>query len=237
MKTLTTALLTLALLATASPAYAHFPWVTIDDDGKVQYFFGENPADCTYKLPGSIAKSEVAIVTPKGTSEKLDLVAVETDDFVGRSSSEPIAKDSLLQSKATFGIYHGSRLDYYTVHYGGKLPTSREDAQKKSANLDLKAELVDTAEGVDAYVTWKGKPLTDADVLLYCEEGHEEASKKTDENGKVSFTDKEVEDGLNGIMVGLTAADESGELDDKKYESASHYLTVTFHDPQDFEKK
>ncbi|QDU76337.1 hypothetical protein Pan97_33850 [Bremerella volcania] len=235
MKLLKT-LVTLCLMAVATPAYAHFPWVIINEEGNVQYFFGENPADRTYKLPGSIAKSEVELVTAKGTKEKLELNAVEKDDFVGRTTSKPVDKASLLQSKVTFGIYHGSRLDYYTVHHGGKLPASREDAQKHSTDLELKADLVDAEHGVDAYITWKGQPLTDADVLLFCEEGHQEASKKTDSKGKVSFTDKEVEDGLNGIMVGHTVKDENGSLNDKKYESASHYLTVTFKDPQDFEK-
>lgn len=235
MKTLKT-LVALCLIAAATPAYAHFPWVTINEEGHVQYFFGENPADCTYKLPGSIAKSEVELVTVKGTKEKLELNSIETDDFVGRTTSQAIDKNSLLQSKVTFGIYHGSRLDYYTVHYGGKLPNSREGAAKHSSDLELKAELVDTDHGVDAFITWKGQPLAAADVRLFCEEGHEEASKKTDAEGKVSFSDKEVEDGLNGIMVGHTVKDESGSLNDKKYESASHYLTVTFKDPQDFEK-
>jgi len=230
------ALVALSFAAAVSPAYAHFPWIAVNDQGNVQYFFGENPADRTYKLPGSLAKSQVELVTVTGSKEKLELDAVETDDFVGRSSSKAVDKQALLQSQATFGIYHGSRLDYYTIHRGGQLPKSREEARKYSADLELKADLVDTEHGVDAYITWRGKPLADADVLLYCEEGHEEASRKTDTHGKVSFTDKEVEDGLNGIMVGHTIPDESGSVNDKKYESASHYLTVTFNDPQDFEK-
>ncbi|PQO27328.1 hypothetical protein C5Y96_17445 [Blastopirellula marina] len=229
-------LVALCLFAAATPAYAHFPWLTISEHGNVQYFFGENPADCTYKLPGAIAKSDIELVTAKGTKEKLELSPIETDDFVGRTTSQAIDRNSLLQSQVTFGIYHGSRLDYYTVHYGGKLPASLEDSNKHSSDLTLKANLVDTEHGVDAYITWKGQPLVDADVQLFCEEGHQDASKKTDSDGKVSFTDKEVEDGLNGIMVGHTLKDERGTLNDKKYESTSHYLTVTFKDPQDFEK-
>lgn len=235
MKTLKT-LVALCVIAAATPAYAHFPWLTISEEGNLRYFFGENPADCTYKLPDSIAKSEVELVTSKGTKEKLELSSVETDDFVGRTTSQAIDRNALLQSQVTFGIYHGSRLDYYTVHHGGKLPASLEDAKKNSSNLALIANLVDTEQGVEAYITWKGQPLADAEVQLFCEEGHQEASKKTDSDGKVSFTDKEVEDGLNGIMVGHTVKDESGTLNDKKYESTSHYLTVTFQDPQDFEK-
>lgn len=229
-------LVTLCLIAAATPAYAHFPWVTISEKGNVQYFFGENPADRTYKLPSSIAEANIELITPKGEKAKLELNAVETDDFVGRTSSQAIDPSSLLQSKVTFGIYHGSRLDYYTLHHGGKLPTSLQDAKKHSVDLDLTAVLVDSDQGVEVYVTWKDQPLADADVLLFCEEGHQEASKKTNRDGKVSFSDQEVEGGLNGIMVGHTVKDERGLLNDKQYESASHYLTVTFKDPQDFEK-
>ncbi|GAA4438522.1 hypothetical protein [Bremerella cremea] len=230
MKTLTASLLAIALLASATPAYAHFPWLTIQKDGKVAYFFGENPADCTYKLPGPIAKSEVSAVSESGKLTAVELEAIESDDFVGRQSAKPLAKDALLQSQATFGIYHGSRLDYYTQHVGGKLPASREAAQKVSATIDLKAELVKTEEGVDAYILWQGKPLADADVHLYCEEGHEEATAKTDQDGKVSFTDAQIEEGVNGIMVGHTLQ-QAGTLNDKKYDSNSHYLTVTFQGP------
>ncbi len=226
----------LCVIAVATPAYAHFPWIAINEEGNVQYFFGENPADRTYKLPASIAKSEIELITAQGTKRTLELNTVESDNFVGRTTSNAIDRDSIVQSKVTFGIYHGSRLNYYTLHRGGKLPLSREGSTKRSVDMDLKAELLDTEQGVDAYITWKGQPLADADVALYCEEGHEEASRKTDSNGKVSFTDKEVEEGLNGIMVGHTVTEESGQLDGQKYQSTSHYLTATFYDPQDFDE-
>jgi hypothetical protein len=71
----------------------------------------------------------------------------------------------------------------------------------------------------------------DVEVKLYCAEGHEEGSAKTDGEGKVSFTNKQVEDGLNGIMLG-TRVEESGELDGKPYTKAAHYLTTTFFRPE-----
>lgn len=236
MKCLRLFLLLASLLASASPAYAHFPWVTISDEGKVTYFFGENPADRMYKLPGPIAKCDVHAVTAKGAKQTVTLHSVETDQLIGRQSSDRVDPATTLQSQVTFGIYHGSRLEYYTVHVGGKLPTSKDDAANSATDQDLKTLLVDTDNGIDAYVLWKGKPLADADVHLFCEEGHEEATAKTDQDGKVSFTDKEVEEGLNGIMVGHTVKDESGLIGDQKYDSASHYLTVTFHDPEETTK-
>ncbi|MEZ6079360.1 MAG: hypothetical protein R3C56_27940 [Pirellulaceae bacterium] len=66
---------------------------------------------------------------------------------------------------------------------------------------------------------WDGKPLADADVQLFCAEGHEEGSAKTDANGKVSFDDKQVEAGLNGIVVDHTVKTQSGTLDGQTYDS------------------
>ena len=48
----------------------------------------------------------------------------------------------------------------------------------------------------------------------------------------MSFTDAEVEEGINGIMVGLTLTEDSGSVGDQEYDSAMHYLTATFVDPE-----
>ncbi|MCC7333936.1 MAG: hypothetical protein IT422_02500 [Pirellulaceae bacterium] len=223
----------------ANSASAHFPWVVRTEDGKAAYFFGENPADRTYKLPGSIAKAEVMSWSQEGEPQELKLKPVVEEKFVGLLSEQELPADAMFSSQVTFGIYHGSRLDYYTLHQGGRLPTSRSayepaTATHKEAALKLNAQLVDTDSGVDVFVLWDGKPLADADVQLFCAEGHEEGSAKTDANGKVSFDDKQVEAGLNGIVVGHTVKTQSGTLDGQTYDSGSHYLTVTFSDPEDF---
>lgn len=221
-----------SLLLLAQPAQAHFPWLTISADGKVVYFFGENPADRTYKLPESIAKATVSTVNAKGKSKNVELKQVEGDDFVGLTSAKSVRPGATLTSRVTYGTFRGSRLDYYTIHHGGKLPSSLDEYASKKPLLDLSARLVDTDSGVDVYVIWKGKPLADVAVRLYCDDGHEEGNAKTDESGKVSFNDKQVEDGLNGIMVGHTVKGEKGELNGQSYDSTAHYLTVTFIDPQ-----
>ena len=233
----------LALLLTiSSSAHAHFPWLAIDNDGKAQFFFGENPAERNYKLPEAVAKADVTWVNKKGKARKVKLVKVETDEFIGMASAKPVKRAQILMCKMTYGMYGGSRLDYYSMHQAGALPKDRKayaaKADEKLATnptLDLKAQLVDTDSGVDVFVLWKGKPLANVDVKLFCEEGHEEGDATTDKEGKVSFSDKEVEDGLNGIMVGHRLAEDSGEFGGEKYTSSSHYLTVTFHDPEDFE--
>jgi hypothetical protein len=71
-------------------------------------------------------------------------------------------------------------------------------------------------------------------VTLYCAEGHDEGEAETDAERKVSFIDKQVEDGINGILVGHTVKDKAGEVSGQTYKSAAHYLTVTFSDPQEY---
>ena len=101
----------------------------------------------------------------------------------------------------------------------GSFPTNRAAYATISTNAGLCAQLLDTDKGVDVFVLWKGKPLADATVRLYCESGHEEGSAKTDQRGSVSFTDRQVEDGLNGIMVGHTVKGESGTIGQESYDT------------------
>lgn len=214
-----------------SAVRAHFPWLVRSADGKVAYFFGEGMTDQTYKLPPAIAKAQISYFDAAGQLQPVEVKAIEEEDFVGLVSESKIPADALLISKATFGIYHGARLDYYTLHMGGQLPSDRTAYDAKRSGSELFAEPVNTESGVDVFVTWQGKPLADVEVHLYCSEGHEEGAATTDAEGKVSFTDKEVEEGLNGIMLGHTVK-QTGKLKDAAYESASHYLTMTFHNPK-----
>ena len=228
-KSLVCSALSLAAL-TSSAAYAHFPWLVRSEDGKATLYFGETIAERTYKMPASIAKAEVKLLNAKGELEKVAVAPVENDSLIGLQSVEAVPADALLVSQVTFGIYHGSRLNYYTMHQGGKLPKQPVPG-KEAVMKNLSAQLLDTDSGVDVIVTVQGKPLADVEVHLYCSEGHEEATAKTDPTGKASFTDKEVEEGLNAIMVGYNVK-APGKLNEAAYESESHYLTVTFEDPE-----
>lgn len=221
----------ISLLA-ANSALAHFPWLIRTEDGKAAYFFGENVADRTYHLPETIAKAEVRLLSSVAEPTKLQLVAVDEDSLVGLVSKDEIPADAQLCSQVTFGIYHGARLDYYTQHQAGKLPTNREAYQPIPSPLRLKAELVETQTGVDAYVSWDGKPVADAEVKLCSADGSEQGAATTDAAGKVSFDDKQIQAGLNGIVVGYTLAEQAGTLDNKAYTSEAHYLTSTFNDPR-----
>ena len=215
----------------AGHVHAHFPWLTVSRNGQASYFFGDRLAGLTYKMPAGIVKSKI-MMREGSKSAGVKMKAVEDDQFVGKRAIETIPASADLMSQATFGVYHGAKLKYYTQYLGGEMPTKFADCQPIK-KMDLQAHAVNTDGGVDVYVLWKGKPLEGAEVSLYCDQGHEEGNSKTDADGRVSFNDEEVEDGIIGIAVGHTISDEAGKFGDQEYRSAMHYLTATFYDPED----
>ncbi len=70
-------------------------------EGKAILFFGETPADRTYKLPASIKAAKVM-----AGDKEVEVEAVESDDLIGLVSKESVGESSL-NSQVTFGIYHG----------------------------------------------------------------------------------------------------------------------------------
>lgn len=218
--------LVLLLAMVPSLANAHFPWLIRGNEGKVELFFGEGLTDRTYTLPPSILKAEV--YQQQGSERAAIKVSpVESETFVGLQSDAAVPAEGLLTTQVTFGIHRGGRLDYYAIHHPGKLPLTRSAATGSESALALNAEVIDTGAGIEVYVSWKGKPLADAEVHLYCSEGHEEGTATTDANGMVRFSDAQVEPGLNAIMVGHSFK-EAGKLQETPYETQSHYLTMTF---------
>jgi uncharacterized GH25 family protein len=213
----------------SAQAWAHFPWVIKDSSGKAVMFFGENLADRTYKLPPSIAKAELHRIDPTGDVVKLTCVKVDTDKLVGLVSDTVLAPDHSIGTEVTFGIHNGSRLNYCCAHLA-KVPATRDVYKSVKWAPKIQAHAVTNGKVVDVYVFWNGKPLEGVEVKLSCEEGHDEGNAKTDTTGKVSFSDKQVEDGLNAIMVGHRV-DEEGEIDGTKYTKAAYYLTLTFPKP------
>ena len=216
-----------AFLMLTSVSQAHFPWLVKDKEGKAVLYFGENLADKTYKIPDSIASAKIFVTDAKGESREVSTQRVESAELVGLVSTESIAQVAGISTEVTFGIYNGGRLNYYCNHVDVNATPVDPQPVPKSKQARLAAKVVATNSGIDVFATWDGKPLKDVEIKLYCAEGHEEGSAKTDGEGKVSFTNKQVEDGLNGIMFG-NSVEESGELDGKPYTKAAHYLTTTF---------
>lgn len=218
-----------ALMNCGSAAHAHFPWLAFDAEGRAILFFGENPADREYHMPESIASAKVLHQVNDTQKPLSDLSAVEADGFVGRRSKQPLAAKGQLQSTVVYGNYHGMKLTYSAQSV---LDSELSKASAKpTGNLDLEAVLSEQDGGVTAQVYWRGKPLPDTKVQLFCEEGHEEGSATTDPQGRVHFSADEVEEGLNGLLIGRVDKESAGELNGEAYKGEAHYLTVTFARP------
>ncbi|MEM6798114.1 MAG: hypothetical protein AAF589_01245 [Planctomycetota bacterium] len=214
------------LVAAASTASAHFPWLVTDDTGRAVLFFGESLAEREYHLPEAVEKAEVTLLTAGEESKTLAMPVVEEEGLIGRRTAEAVDAGGLLQAKVSYGIYHGTHLNYYVQHTG----ELKADGQASNADpLPLSAKLTENDQGgLDVLVLWRGQPLKGTEVKLFCDQGHEEGSGKTDEAGRVSFDSAAVEPGTNGLLVGFTENDKSGEINGKEYTSTSHYLTATF---------
>ncbi|MEX2185788.1 MAG: hypothetical protein WD875_03295 [Pirellulales bacterium] len=209
----------------AAPASAHFPWLAIDDEGHALYFFGEHVADRTYRMPERIKSAKIFHVDKDGKRSEIEFEGVETDKFIGNRSAAKIAETGSLHSIAEYGIYANTKLTYYTQHLLGKDAASWPN--KPAADVALQGIAKKDTDGVSLQVFWQGKPLAGAKVQLFCDEGHEEGSATTNGDGVVQFTAKQVEDGLNGLLVGHVDNDSPGESNGKKYTGESHYLTIT----------
>ncbi len=224
--------LLISLLYASSEVQAHFPWLNTTTDGKAVYFFGESLAEKTYKLPPTIAEAKVFTIDASGKHLPLPTTKVTSDDFLGLVSNNPVPADTNLASTVTYGLFGTSRLDYYTLYLGAPLPKERKDSVLKKLKWDLQAGLTDTDTGIELQVQWKGKPVSDTEVHLYGADGEENGTAKLDSNGIVTFTDKQVVAGINGIMFGHRVPDDSGSVNGKEYQSTAHYFTLTFQDPE-----
>lgn len=215
----------LAWLLFINPAHAHFAWLAQDADSNAEFFFGESIAERNYHLPEKLASVEV-VAYGEETKKPVKMKTVEEADFVGLKSEAPTKAGHNLACQATYGLYQGSKLTYHAQHVSGE-PTNW--SQKPNDALKLQAVLTSKEDGgVQAQILKDGKPLADAKVQLFCSDGHEEGVGTTDSQGRVQFTGSEVEEGLNGLLVGHVDPQSSGDYEGKPYKGEANYLTVTF---------
>jgi hypothetical protein len=206
------------------PCFAHFPWLATDDEGRALLFFGESPADRTYHVPEAVAAAKVVARTGKDKLAELKLENIEEDDFIGRRSGEPVAKDAVLEATVEYGLYHSMLLTYYAKHLPGDAAAGEKAGDSKALKLEVIPQASEVEEGVTLLVTWEGKPLADAGVTLSDAAG-ETHEAKTNEQGQATF--EKVSAGLVGVIANRVE-DVKGEINGEKYNSAAHYATLTF---------
>lgn len=215
-----------AIMLSAS-ATAHFPWLSTDAEGHALLFFGESPDQQDYHLPEAVGKASVNQFADKGKPQACAMESVDTEHFVGNRSKKAVPDKGMLQSKIEYGIYHDTNLTYYAQHAPmlDKVPST--DFHGNSPKLYAKVHQTFQG-GVGVRIFWNNKPLKGASVQLYCEEDQEEAEKITDAKGYAEFSRAAIEASFDAMLIGHVEQS-PGELDGKKFKSASNYLTVTFH--------
>ncbi|XZE43095.1 Kelch repeat-containing protein [Pirellulaceae bacterium SH467] len=223
----------LALLLSWLPglAQAHFPWLVRGDHGKLIYYFGEGIADQTYKMPNSLAGGKFTELSLDGKATPLALNKIETSDLVGCTTEKSVSRDGLFIAEATYGIYKGTRLQYISMHQSHTPYVARQPIADPSKLPKLFAEIIDTDGGIDVHAWKAGKPFAKTKVTLYNSAGDELASGETNDDGKISFEDTLLRQGVMGIMFG-TSDPSPGQLNDTRYETESTYFTATFLAPE-----
>jgi len=217
--------LTLAALCLLSgQAQAHFPWLAVDGEGRALVFFGENPDERNYHLPEALAAAKLNARVGDAEAAEVPLELLEEEDFVGRRSNEPVAKDAVLELTAEYGIYHGMLLTYFAKHLPGETIAAWEQAgPSKGLKLDVTPKAAD--EGLAIAVAWEGEPLADASVALTDSTG-ETQEANTDAKGIATFA--KVAPGPVSVITNQMKKGEKGEHEGKAYTSVANYGTLTF---------
>src|SRR5437660_5423735 len=184
------ATLVVAFFVAAAPARAHFIWLLPNESDKdkpaARIVFSDEPAPGAAELVKKIGK--VAVY-----SRGLDLKATElktTEDKdalqVGGLEKGPQVLGAILK----YGVFQKGNdapalIYYYAKSYVG------EDLQKAPPkNLlkpwdKLELEIVPLADQKNTVeVLWQGKPLADAELVLYVPGVKEPVEAKTDKNGQ-----------------------------------------------------
>ena len=214
----------IAGLAASANVSAHMAWLATDDQGHAVFWFGESPADRTYHMPEKVAAIALHV---EGSEKKIKTTQVDENDLVGLRSGKSFRNKGELSGSVTYGLYHGMKLTYHVEHLPQRDPAKWPTKAREGAAIQSLISQ-DATGGVMVTVLQNGKPAKGAKVKLYCDEGHEEGEATTDSAGIVTFSGSEVEPGLNGIVVGLTDENATGELNGEPYKSAADYLTATF---------
>lgn len=217
---------TLLLLMAATNAPAHFPWLHITDDAIPRLHFGESLAERDYHLPDAVGEAEVWQDAIDAPAIRLEMSALEEEDFIGLESDEGIEPRGVVRTTIEYGLYHGSKLVYYAQHFPSENPESWPSDFADPAGMTAAADL--DGDELVVRVSLRGEPLADTRATLTNEEGGDGLSTTTDANGVARFRGSDIYDGLNGVMVMHVDESAAGEIDGEAYQSTTSILTATF---------
>lgn len=225
MKRLPISLFALLALAVATPARAHFLWLTAEKNDKkpvVEAFLSETPEPDAPALLSHIAKSKItvgdkALSWTKGEDTYLIELPTPTPKVVDGACDLGVMK----RGEATFRLLYTARVQF--------APTGSDEAEPADG---LRMQLVErTGRKPVVLVTFKGKPAPAAVVKAYPADG-KALELKSDAEGYIDMPG--VAEGKTGLLAKWVVK-ESGEFDSKSFAEVRYYatLTVAYEAPKD----
>lgn len=216
----------LLLVAVASVAEAHFPWIDTTDEAHVRVFFGEGLADRDYHLPESVAAAEVWQGGIDAPAKRVLLEPLQEEGFEGLESEDAYEPRGVFRAAVEYGVYHGSKLSYFAQHFPSEdpalWPRSIEPGQPFHATLAVEGDRLRATLILD------GRPLADAEVSLTHEDGTTPRRSVSGPDGVAGFDVAALRDGLHGLVVMHVDRAASGEVEGTKFTSTTRILTATF---------
>lgn len=212
----------LSLVCSVTPAFAHFAWLVLAEDGKsVQIYFSEDATSNDEDLVDYIAQS------------KLWHVAGDQAEPLETKLEEKVVKAALAQDKPVelvvlshdLGVMERGGSAFVLKYYAKTGPALGADVWKNTAarkviGLDIVPSQVEGRVRLE--LVYQDKPVKDAEVVIVGP-GLDTLELKSDEQGIVEF--KPADGGLYSIRA-RHIEPVAGELDGKKYDSIRHYSTL-----------
>jgi len=222
-----------ALLLSASPAPAHFVWVSIENDGSgqptVHVWFSElaepDSADLldritSIKVLGRVPGQKPATIAVKKQERDGDGALVGLVPTGSHALSAQIKYGVITRGESTFLLqYHAKYLDAAAAN----LPALARD---ESLTLDVVPEV--NAKGVTLQVLFQGKPAAGAEVIIR-DPSAAQSDAKTDSAGRLTLDT--ASPGLYSIRAKWVVK-EAGKEGDKEYPQVNHYSTLALRVPE-----
>ncbi len=225
--------LVVAFFLLAAPVRAHFLWLLPadpkDEKSVPRLIFSDDLKPDSAELLKKVGK-------PALFARDLDLKTTELKLDDGKETIPVIVKGKgplVIGGVCKYGVYQkDDKADPILVYYYAKTYFG-EDLTKKPPKglldpwdkLPLEIVLLEKPQFTVA-VLWKGKPLADAEVVLYVPGRAESVKGKTGADGQY-VVKMPAQSGVYGLRASHTE-NVGGEFDGKKYTATRHHATLTF---------
>lgn len=214
----------------ASPAAAHYLWVTVDakkgEHGTVNVYFEGGPSagdgrylDVFLKTGSTWVRT---VESPK--PHKLDIKDVKVDKKRWLSAECTASGPRSIDSYGKFGVYKYPNAEVLLHYYGRLIEVSSQAELNKVARaeqLDLDVAPIANGDKIDLTVYWQGKPLAGQVVSIRGPKGLK-INVKSDKAGKASFENK----GGRHTLRMLHEIKADGEDGGRKYSIIRHHSTM-----------